>query len=78
LSTPFQSLIESLKKRSDKLTLAQLIVSFFGLLGAISAFSFAIFQYRRAESYRRLEIVAIEAKEFEEDSTARNALLSVD
>jgi hypothetical protein len=43
-----ESLFGELNGAKDKLTLAQLIVSFFGFMGAISAFSFAIFQYKKS------------------------------
>lgn len=62
----------------DRLTFAQVVVSFFGFIGAISAFSFAIFQYRKAEKWRRMEFIAREVKELEADAAIQNALLMVD
>ena len=62
----------------DRLTFAQLIVSFFGFLGAISAFTFAIFQYRKAEKWKRMQFVADEVRELEADPVIQNALLMVD
>lgn len=62
----------------DKLTFAQVIVSFFGFIGAISAFTFAIFQYRKAEKWRRMQFVADEVRELEADPIIQNALLMID
>jgi hypothetical protein len=65
-------------RAEDKLALAQLLVSIFGFGGAIAAFSFAVFQYRRAERWRRTEFIAKEIKDFESDPTVQNALLMID
>ncbi len=71
-------LFGEIKEAKDKLTFAQLIVSFFGFVGAISAFTFAIIQYRRSEKWKRMEFIANEVKEFEGDPTIRNALQMID
>ena len=61
-----------------KLTFAQVIVSFFGFIGAISAFTFAIFQYRKAEKWKRMQFVADEVRDLEADPVIANALLMID
>ncbi|MFN0139533.1 MAG: hypothetical protein ACKVQW_05550 [Pyrinomonadaceae bacterium] len=67
-----------LKDAKDKLTLAQLVVSFFGFIGAISAVGLAIFQYRKSAKWKRMEFIANEVKEFESDPVVQNALLMID
>jgi hypothetical protein len=71
-------LFGTLANTTDKLTFAQLIVSFFGFIGAISAFTFAIYQYKKSEKWKRMEFVAKEVKEFEADPQIQNALLMID
>jgi hypothetical protein len=66
------------EETKDRLTFAQVVVSFFGFIGAITAFSFAVFQYRKAEKWRRMEFIAREVKELESDEAIQNALLMVD
>lgn len=61
-----------------KVALAQVAVSMLGFGGAIAAFSFAVFQYRRAEKWKRIEFIAKEIKEFESDPVIQNALLMID
>ncbi len=67
-----------LKDSKDRLTLAQVVVSFFGFIGAISAFTFAIFQYRKAEKWKRMQFVADEVRDLEADPIIANALLMID
>ncbi len=62
----------------DKVELGQLIVSFFGLVGAAAAFSLAVIQYRRAEKWKRIEFIAKEINDFEADPVIRNALTMID
>ena len=62
----------------NKLAVFQLFVSILGFTGAAAAFVFAIFQYKRAEKWRRTEFLAREIKEFESDPAIQNALLMVD
>jgi hypothetical protein len=76
--TRTQDVFGQLNDAKDKLTLAQLVVSFFGFIGAISAFGFAIFQYRKSAKWKKLEFIANEVKEFESDPVIRNALLMID
>jgi hypothetical protein len=66
------------KEAKDTLTFAQLVVSFFGFIGAISAFSLAIVQYRKSAKWKRMEFIANEVKEFESDPVVQNALLLID
>src|SRR5687767_4749320 len=61
-----------------KLTFAQVVVSLLGFVGAISAFTFAIFQYRRAEKWKRMQFIADEVRELESDQVIGNALLMID
>ena len=67
-----------LSDTKDRLTFAQVVVSFFGFIGAISAFTFAIFQYRKAEKWKRMQFVADEVRDLEADPIIQNALLMVD
>ena len=62
----------------DKVELGQLIVSVFGLVGAVAAFSLAVIQYRRAEKWKRIEFIANEIKDFEADPMIKNALTMID
>jgi|GEM_PF-1758574 len=62
----------------EKLTLAQIVVSFFGFIGAILAFSLAIIQYRKSARWKRMEFTANEIKEFEADPVVQNALMMID
>lgn len=62
----------------EKLTLAQIVVSFFGFIGAILAFSLAIIQYRKSARWKRMEFIANEIKEFEADPIIQNALMMID
>ena len=62
----------------DKLTLAQIVVSFFGFIGAISAFGLAICQYLKSARWKRMEFIASEIKEFEADPFVQNALTMID
>ncbi|HEX6648794.1 MAG TPA: hypothetical protein VF075_04630 [Pyrinomonadaceae bacterium] len=62
----------------ERFQLAQFIASTLGVGGAIVAFSFAVFQYRRAESWKRTEFIAKEIKDFESDPLIQNALLMID
>ena len=73
-----QRIFGELTEAKDKLTLAQLIVSFFGFIGAISAFSLAIVQYRKSARWKRMEFIANEVKEFEADPVVQNALTMID
>ena len=61
-----------------KLAVTQLVVSVFGVGGAVAAFVVAIVQYKRAEKWRRAEFVVREIKDFESDPTIQNALLMID
>lgn len=67
-----------LQQPEHRLTFAQVIVSFFGFIGAISAFTFAIFQYRKAEKWKRMQFVADEVRDLEADPVIANALLMID
>lgn len=67
-----------LQESKDRLTFAQVVVSFFGFIGAISAFTFAIFQYRKAEKWRRMQFVADEVRDLEAEPIIANALLMID
>ncbi len=62
----------------DRLELAQFIASTLGVGGAILAFSFAVFQYRHAEAWKRIEFIAQEIKDFEADPLIQNALFMID
>jgi hypothetical protein len=73
-----EKLFGSIPDVKDRLTLAQLIVSFFGFIGAIMAFSLAIMQYKKGERWKRMEFIAREIKEFESDPMVQNALLMID
>jgi hypothetical protein len=73
-----QSIFGEFKEVRDTLTFAQLVVSFFGFIGAISAFTLAIVQYRKSAKWKRMEYIADEVKEFESDPTVQNALLMID
>ena len=72
------SLLGRLEDTGHRLTFAQLVVSFFGFIGAISAFTFAIFQYRKAEKWKRMQFVADEVRELEADPQIQNALWMID
>ena len=76
-SSGTQQLLGELKS-PEKLTLAQLVVSFFGFIGAISAVSLAIYQYLKSARWKRMEFIANEVKEFEADSVVQNALMMID
>ncbi len=67
-----------IEKTEDRLTLAQVVVSFCGFLGALLAFTFAIVQYRKSEKWRRMQFVADEVRDLEADPAIANALLMVD
>ncbi len=78
----FPSLTEKmfgqLADTKEKLTLAQIVVSFFGFIGAILAFSLAIIQYLKSARWKRMEFIANEVKEFEADPVVQNALMMID
>src|SRR6266436_4813731 len=48
------------------------------LSGGLVAFFAGLFQYRRAQRWKRAEFVANEMKEFKADAMVRNALLLLD
>lgn len=73
-----EGMFGKIEKPAEKLTLAQIVVSFFGFIGAISAFSFAIYQYIQSARWKRMEFIANEVKEFEADPVVQNALLMID
>jgi len=62
----------------ERFQLAQFIASTLGVAGAIVAFSFAVFQYGRAEKWKRTEFIAKEIKDFESDPLIQNALFLID
>ena len=79
LTFPYASnMFSALEHTSERLTFAQVVVSLLGFIGAISAFTFAIFQYRKAEKWKRMQFVADEVRELEADPKIQNALLMVD
>lgn len=80
LAIPFwlSYLLASEMELGDKLTMLQLAASILGFVGAVVAFSFALFQYRRSEQWKRTEFIACEVKEFESDPVIQNALLMID
>jgi hypothetical protein len=73
-----EGMFGKIDKPAEKLTLAQIVVSFFGFIGAISAFSFAIYQYIQSARWKRMEFIAGEIKEFEADPVVQNALMMID
>lgn len=73
-----EGMFGKIDKPAEKLTLAQIVVSFFGFIGAISAFSLAIYQYLKSARWKRMEFIANEIKEFEADPVVQNALTMID
>ena len=79
LAFPFAAnMFWKLEQTSERLTFAQVVVSTLGFIGAISAFTFAIIQYRKAEKWKRMQFVADEVRELETDRKIENALLMAD
>lgn len=80
VSFPYGSddLFGPIDKTEHRLTLAQIVVSFCGFVGALVAFGLAVFQYRRTEKWRRMQFVADEVRALEADPAIANALLMVD
>ena len=57
---------------------ARFWVSVLGFVGTVAALSFAAWQYRRADKWRRAEFVAKEIKDFEESPAVRNVMAMID
>jgi len=57
---------------------AKFWVSVLGFAGTTAALTFAAWQYRRAEKWRRAEFVAKEIKEFESSPGVRNVMSMID
>lgn len=62
------------------LTTAQIEALLHGLtlIGAAVAFGFGLFQYRKAQAWKRHEFIAAEVRQFESNPLSRNAMLMID
>lgn len=58
--------------------LVKLIVSIVGTVGAVATAAFGVYQYRRAQLWRRKEFIGAEVKSFLSSAEVRNALLMID
>lgn len=64
--------------RETKLALGPMVISLLGFGGALSAFGFALYQFRRAEQWKRAEFIANEIKAMEAERLVQNTQTMID